>query len=64
MFSKIKNSHKKAAEKILSGDYSMSGFFLDVTEAENIGTENFKMLITEEELVSRAKEYLNDNQNQ
>ena len=61
MINMVNKSKKTAAEKILNDDFSSAGMFLNVGEAENFGTPNFKILISNETLKERAQKHLDEN---
>lgn len=53
MINMVNNSKTEAAKKILNGDFSMDGFFLQVHEVEN-----GRRVISDDELIKRAEQWL------
>jgi len=48
-----------AANKILAGDFSKAGAFLEDGEVENPFTPQYKILISNDEITKRAQAHLN-----
>lgn len=54
----VNKMKKKAGEKMLAGDFSMRGAFVKEDEAENFGTPEVIIKVSNAILLKRAKNYL------
>ena len=54
----INKAKEKAAKEILAGDFTHDGAFLKVGEVEGYGTPQAKALISKEEIINRAQDFL------